>query len=148
MDYDFTAKACGVPVFLKGLPSGNYSDLDVSQMARLSCCIARGIAFKPARLGKQEIAFLREFMGLTIEGISKIVNLDSERIEFMEQDHSPVSGTYEFAIRHLVMDDLGAEPPATRIMFAWSKEFSLDQARYRIDSSNPDDCRLVEIEPA
>jgi putative zinc finger/helix-turn-helix YgiT family protein len=75
----------------------------IQNIEGLHRALARGIVEHPARLSGQEVRFLRTYLGLRGVDFARVMGVTKECVSRWENDHEPIGGTADRALRLLVL---------------------------------------------
>ncbi len=112
-------KGLGFPIKLIDVPMKKmFGDwvMDID-MTELQIVALRALVYKPSRFTKEELKFVREFLGLTTSEFGKIFGVKHSAVVYWENGKRNVSPSTEFCIRLYVLNHLRVKDKEFRNLF-------------------------------
>lgn len=139
-------KGLGFPIKLIDVPMKKmFGDwvMDID-MTELQLIVLRALIYKPIRLTKDELRFIRHFLVMTTTAFGKIFGVRHSAVVQWENGKRNLSPSIEFCIRLYVMDHLHAKDKEFRNLYnkisieQLSKEVAEQSPPIEIDASEED----------
>ncbi len=133
---------CGLDnVFIEGLePVNDHADeptITIPAIGLLHKAIAESIVDLPFKMTGKELKFLRTEMGLTQDGLARVLKVTNITVSRWEREETAIKDTAEMLVRLMAIQELGIDKSTNVSEISEMVTSSPKNAEIRIDGRDP-----------